>query len=447
MTRTLLLGINLFFTYMSISCSGQTDKIVLNKWKDLNEENFNHEFKEYSKLNESSDYESSAVLCSLIGDNRKAISFATKDRDVSAFQDLHLGLTDEQISVIVKNNQEIINTATTSHQSKEEARRLNDILKRPRKLEELFSKQKTFLAESFIVDKAKDVHFLLINEAHYSSQNRNFTKNLLKPLWEIGYRYLALEALGYNDAPLRERGYPVKTTGYYIQDFVFGNLIREALELGFQLVSYDYTSLNENLRDSIQALNIYNKTLAKDLEGKVLIHAGYSHISESGDINYRPMGYQLKRISGKEILTIDQHTMSELDDLNKVHPYYQFVSLNYKIEQPVVFTDSSANALVDPVNSFGIDIQVYHPITTYFNGRPSWLVKKSLKQIQLPSTMAKFKGHLLQINKPGEIDEAIPIDQFIIEEKSIGILKPGQYIFKLIDTEGTLRARGSFKVP
>ncbi|MGB5929220.1 MAG: hypothetical protein WBH03_13660, partial [Cyclobacteriaceae bacterium] len=94
-------------------------------------------------------------------------------------------------------------------------------------------------AREYIVEQAQQYHYTLINEAHYSSQHRQFTKSLLAPLYEQGYRYLALETLQASIEELRDTQYPLMETGYYTKDPVFANLVREAIRLGYTLISYD----------------------------------------------------------------------------------------------------------------------------------------------------------------------------------------------------------------
>src|SRR5690606_20005519 len=140
------------------------------------------------------------------------------------------------------------------------------------------------------------------------------------------------------------------------------------IALGYKLVPYESTTEMEgSLRDKEQAINIYNRTLRNDTLGKVIVHAGYSHIAEIGDSHYSPMGNQLSKLCGKDVFTVDQQTMSEMSDTSKMHPYYRYVVANLKPVEPLVFMDGEGNAFVDPINTNGIDVQVFHPETRYRN--------------------------------------------------------------------------------
>ena len=269
----------------------------------------------------------------------------------------------------------------TDESRKLEAQKILNLINTP-DTKELIADSKEMSALKYIEDKTKNYHFTLINEAHWNSQHRSFTKTLLKPLWEQGYRYLALETLSHYDSTLHNRGYPVYSSGYYTQDSDFGNLVREALAIGYILIAYETQNDNDGtLRDKDQAHNIYRKTFKHDKTGKVLIHVGYGHISEKGDSYYEPMGYQLKKLVDQDILTIDQVTMVGYNDINKQHLYYKETVERFEFEKPSVFITKEDKLIIDPVNSFGIDIQVYHPKMKISIGRPDWKYQQNVKSI------------------------------------------------------------------
>lgn len=114
-------------------------------------------------------------------------------------------------------------------------------------------------AIDFISKKAKTEQIIIINEAHHQPYHRVFTTLLLKNLYKEGFRYLCLEALGDFDPELSTRKYPIINSGGYIKEPMFGNLVRVALELGFQIVEYEdsknsgFDSLGNNLREVEQA--------------------------------------------------------------------------------------------------------------------------------------------------------------------------------------------------
>lgn len=99
-----------------------------------------------------------------------------------------------------------------------------------------FVNTKKLNAKDYILEQSKNTDIIIINEAHHMAQHRMFTKSLLKDLYANGYRYLGLEALF--ETTINYRKYPVIESGYYTKEPEFGNLIAEALKLGFTLFNY-----------------------------------------------------------------------------------------------------------------------------------------------------------------------------------------------------------------
>ncbi|MFA0961019.1 hypothetical protein AB9P05_04385 [Roseivirga sp. BDSF3-8] len=302
-------------------------------------------------------------------------------------------------------------------------------------------------ARTYIVEQAHQHHFTLINEAHFSSQHRQFTKSLLAPLYKQGYRYLALETFQASNEELHGVKYPLMTTGYYTKDPVFANLVREAIRLGYTLISYDEGGRTNNERDSISAINIYENTLKKDKEGKVLIHAGYSHINEYGDASNRPMGIQLKTLTGQDILTVDQERMNWLPDSTQLHDWYRKTLHYHNITEPAVLLDDEGNSLVDPVHVIGIDIQVHHPPTRFTKGRPDWLAEKGKHDVDLPEELlSNWSGYLMQVHKQGEPHGAVSVDNMVVGRAQKLILARGTYTYLLINCDGVVKGKGTLTV-
>jgi hypothetical protein len=306
----------IFFILIFIGCN--VKGYEFSEVKHHNIQSFDYGFKEYCRLDFNSNFEWNAVQCSFYGDYQNAIEQATKRASFvrNPFEDIVIEPAEIDKEKLVKALNSSLNDSDASLESKEAAQKALKFLSGPKTTEELFSEARPLSAISYISNKAKEYHFTLINEAHYNSQHRFFTKELLRPLWKEGYRCLALETLYHTDTGLYERGYPVLSSGYYTKDSNFGNLIREAIEIGYTLIPYETQNKHDGtLRDADQATNIYRQTLQEDKKGKVLIHAGYSHISEIGGVDYEPRGLQLKRLAKQDILTIDQVRMTGLSDL------------------------------------------------------------------------------------------------------------------------------------
>ncbi|MEE1944211.1 hypothetical protein VRU48_03765 [Pedobacter sp. KR3-3] len=132
-----------------------------------------------------------------------------------------------------------------------------------------------------ILAEAQKAQVLMINENHYYPQHRLLVTELLPRLKSLGYDYLALEALATpNDSLLNSPGaFPTLNTGFYTREQNYGNLLREAIKLGFKLVAYENTDDKQD-REIGQADNLYNRTLAIDPHAKVLVLVGIDHLLE-----------------------------------------------------------------------------------------------------------------------------------------------------------------------
>jgi hypothetical protein len=409
---------------------------------------FDPGYKAYCQAEFNSNFEMNAVQASFYGDYQTALDQATKRANViSGTQAIN---TTEAAGIDKEEQLLRLQAALTNPQVGEEYRasikKMIELLTAPTATE-AFIKAQAVPALSYIAEKARSFHFTLINEAHYNSQNRAFTRELLQPLWDEGYRYLALETLTHIDTSLQKRGYPVLKTGYYTKDSNFGNLVRDALQIGYRLVPYEtQNAYDGTLRDRDQADAIYRQTWQKDKTGKVLIHAGYGHISEFGSTSYDPMGAQLKKLANQDILTIDQVAMTALNDSAKMHSYYQEAVTKFDLASPTIFLNGKGQVIVDPITNMGIDMQVYHPATRFVQGRPQWIIKEGIKQVFLPQEMKKYIGYLIQATPENESKEAIPVDQFILSEDKPLLLRPGKYIIRIINCEGELIATSAVTV-
>lgn len=408
---------------------------------------FDSGYKEYCNLDLNSNFELNAVQCSFYGDYQKALDQTTRRKSVAPdpFENISYGSGEK--ADLIKSLEKSLQNHDANEANKASIQKMLFLLKTPA-ANELFAQAKPVSAVNFVINQAKYYHFTLINEAHFNSQHRSFTQSLLKPLWNQGYRYLALETLSHKDSIIHERGYPIRSTGYYTKDSNFGNLVREALTIGYQLIPYETKNdYDGTLRDRDQTHNIYEQTLKKDKNGKVLIHAGYSHISEAGDKIYEPMGYQLKKKINQDILTIDQVSMIGFNDTTKQHQYYRETAKRFEFVEPTIFLTNEDRVIIDPIKSLGFDIQVYHPETKFENGRPDWMHREGIKSIPLSAELQEnYEGHLVQAVKKGEAIEAIPVDQFVISEGKVFLLDPGNYNLRLINCQGDMIATLTLEV-
>ncbi|MBD0254075.1 MAG: hypothetical protein ICV83_00025 [Cytophagales bacterium] len=292
-------------------------------------------------------------------------------------------------------------------------------------------------AREYILARALKKQIVIINEAHHNPLHRVFTASLLEGLYQAGFRYLGAETLGYADPGLNQRKYPTGQTGYYTQEPQYGNLIREALALGFTVFPYESGGPSPKEREIGQARNI-QKVLQRNPKAKIIIHCGYSHAWEAamgGDWE-KAMAGRVKEFTGIDPFTIDQERWTEKSDPAKENPAYRMLRVN----QPSVLVDQQGVAFTTLPNTTELtDIRVVHPRTTYRYGRPEWLLRDGkakpffLKKEQLnlgfPVLVLAYKA-----NEPAEgrsaLPPAVPVD--VMELKAAGeqkalILPPGMY--------------------
>jgi hypothetical protein len=269
-------------------------------------------------------------------------------------------------------------------------------------------------ARRFIAFIAPNYKVIMLNEAHNKPLHRAFAYSLLEDLYKRGFRYLAMEML--NPMPDQELTKLTYQTGHYATEPVAGELIREALNIGYKLVAYEDPQAGNHTpteRDSIQALNIA-RVLRDDPQAKIFVYASYGNIAEKSTTpDFIPMGMAFKRITGIDPLTIDQTDMTEESNFSFGKAFYDTYIEKFPVSTPSIPLDND-----EPVNVTGTtlyDLTVIHPKTTYYYARPTWLtlsnrrqpvsVKTSNRNIFLVQAYYQFESFGA---KPGQV---VPADQ------------------------------------
>lgn len=189
-----------------------------------------------------------------------------------------------------------------------------------------------------IINEAKKHKIVMINENHFYPNHRILVSNLLPKLKEIGYTYLALEALDTTQDSLLNtpNGYPVLDTGFYTSEQNYSNLIRKAKKLGFEFVAYENMD-NEKNREMGQAENLYNKTFKNSPTCKVVVLAGIDHILEKPSTN----GKQWMATIFKKKYAIDPLTISQ----THLNSYRNLIKSQYGIIKSDWFKKESLTAV------------------------------------------------------------------------------------------------------
>jgi hypothetical protein len=305
-------------------------------------------------------------------------------------------------------------------------------------------------ARSFILGQFKYRDIIMFNEGHDRPQTRAFVISLLADLRKAGATCLAMETFDEsgNLAQLDV------STGYFTSEPVGGELVREALRLGFKLIPYEDrpdllpaksaepvsipTSPIEhsaNQRDSVQAANLFRRIQTKSGIEKTVVLAGYGHISETEIGDIKCMALNFKKLSGVDPLTVEQTLLSEC---MKESPYANRL-LNTVIQTETAQAFKSNDAKRFGLDSLSYDIYVYHPPTKFIHNRPAWLLNKPSSKfinIKIPRSIDPV---LVQAYLKTEIDGdasfriRIPADQtFYSENNSVWLVLRSGLSYKIV---------------
>lgn len=257
-------------------------------------------------------------------------------------------------------------------------------------------------AADIIMDRAKSSEVVILNEAHLYPQHRVFAKSLLAGLYALGYKHLCMEDL-QESARLESMKIPERSKGYYIQEPCMGDMVREALKLGFHLHAYDAPASPR--RDSVAARNI-QRIRASHPADKLVVYCGFSHAMEHRSPTC--MASYFKKMTGIDPLTIDQTVYCE----REASDYYSRLVQFYAIQSPSVLL---AGDSIIPLHKAYCDIQVITPPTSYIKGRPHWLLE--LDGRQLKEIEDCFQGGIVEVYYADELTEnkeAVPIDVWVV---------------------------------
>lgn len=300
-------------------------------------------------------------------------------------------------------------------------------------------------AKDYIIKQSKNAQILIINEAHHIAKHRTFTRSVLKGLYENGYRYLGLEALF--ETAVNERKFPVLDTGYYTQEPEFGNLISEALKIGFTLFSYEASEgKNGKEREIEQAENI-QKYIENNPNGKVVIHVGYAHAYENDYPAWgKAMAGRLKENMKIDPLTIDQTMFLERSEIENNH---LFMRMN-KTDGPIVLIDKNGKVFNGKNELIQTDIVIIHPQTSYINNRPDWFSKGKVRYTVPNSKTQNHQPLLVLAHRNNEFEQSgIPADIIEITDNNTPgelYLIKGRYTIVMKDENYNIIDKYSIKI-
>ncbi len=295
-------------------------------------------------------------------------------------------------------------------------------------------------ARDFILQRAKDEKIVMINEAHHQPMHRVFTTSLLQGLYDQGYRYLGLETFAHEDTLLNERGYPLLVSGYYTQEPQFGNLVREALRIGYELFPYETQIFADGKEREIQQARYIQQMVEAHPEGKFLIHCGFDHINEAEGLTgwEKAMASRVKEYTGIDPFTINQEILTERYQPERENPFFKLVDT---LSEASVFINQAGDLFRGAPGDERFDVRLFHPRTTYTGGRPAWLLMPGQRKIYTinPDTIRLAYPVMIKAYPVGESREAVPVDivewQNYSDQKAL-VLPPGEYALRMLNLAG-----------
>ncbi len=305
-----------------------------------------------------------------------------------------------------------------------------------------------------ITQEAADRRVVMINEAHHVPLHREFTRQLLEPLYDLGFRYLALETLSNEESyefdghPFESRGYPTLSGGYYTQEPAFGEMVRVALNLGYGLIPYEVRPTDTEgapgieRREMAQAKHLV-RFLDENPEEKILVHLGYSHLSEVPIGGNAWMAARLKETTGLDPLTVDQTRLYPRSDPEFEPDIYAEILQRFEVKVPSVLLQENGEWWSGGTPEGVHDISVVHPRFHFEHDRPTWLraspFRRPVSVSGLP-TVPKGEWLLVQAFAANEsIEQAIPVDQFLLRPENSQptlYLPDGDHRLRACDAKG-----------
>ena len=278
-------------------------------------------------------------------------------------------------------------------------------------------------AIDFLLEKCSQNQVVMFNEAHFDPQHRLLITHLLENLYQKGFRFLALEALWEDEKIINDRGFIIQSSGFYTKETAMADLIRQAHHLGFYIVGYDDFSEE---REKKQAQNLFEKTIAKDKDAKVIVLAGFGHISEEKSSQKNMMAAEFEALTGINPLTIDQveymnmtknNWLSIVDttvskgfidvDIKIANSFYNFPQQTKKVE--FNFSDSLKKELNFEKTEYKGSLKVYNLI--------EWEITKQAIPFQIIALKNIDSVNLfLKQNQSYHLEVSDPQGEIIFEE-------------------------------
>ena len=282
-----------------------------------------------------------------------------------------------------------------------------------------------------ITARARDTRVVIVNESHYVTRHRDFSRRLIERLSPLGYTVFAAEDfVNIDGAPdpvklLEGKSWIPTDIGYYIADPSFGALVGRARALGFRLAAYEQVHIPTQIRDtdrnrsialreSAQAANLAAILAEMGDEEKLVVHVGYSLARES--VEFEEDGFEtawmaarLARLTGIDPLTIAQTVCRGSGPTTR-------------LSMPEGYYAGFSDLIVD------------HPVTDFVHRRAAWRFDGK-QAVAIPQPfVGSAEPLVVEAFREGEPFDAVPEDRVYFEpgEDVRLALPPGRYVVRAV---------------
>lgn len=313
-------------------------------------------------------------------------------------------------------------------------------------------------ATEVILEMAKGRKAVFFNEAHSAPITRTLTIELLERLRNEGFDTFAAETLYDSDHDLQKRGYPTARSGFYVDEPLYGEMVRTALKLGYKVVAYDVEAAGiGDARERAGAESLYSQVFKQNPNARLVVNAGFAHVQKSGKyLGGSSMGEFFHKVSGIDPLTIEQTMLVQHAKADQDHPYYLAVMQAQHPAQPIVFVGGDGKPWTLKPGQY--DMSVFFPPQSSAAERPQWLTLSGLRVVYpIASDLCSNRFPcLIEARYAGEGEHAVAADRRVLnvidenspvanrfvsfhgEAQSELFLRPGKYHLTATDAQGHL---------
>lgn len=289
-----------------------------------------------------------------------------------------------------------------------------------------------------IVAAAKTKRIVVINESHTSQRQRAFGHLLAKELRSAGFTHLGFEGINPGKGEEVLKLGPRVGAGFYMMDPFFADFIRQSMAMGYAVFEYEQRrdqqppvgtdrDKSQDARERAQAENIM-RVLKANPNAKIMLYVGGGHgMKEMFNWQkFESMAIHLQRLSGFEILSIDQQGGTPITDPRHDSPVRQAVEPLISKSRSTVFRKKDGQWL----SHLSYDFIVFHPRMPEINGRAGWMEMDGYRKKQIVKLTPLASRTLLRARATPLVEGAITYDQVVIapqQTEAAPFLPVGEY--------------------